>query len=132
MIDPRAKYIDKLRGQTTSVQMQFRKQGISCLEGNSKFESGYYKINELLTPKPVFGDKENLKPSLFVFKTCKETIFEFETCNWENEDKDNHLLDCLKYIINDNPARTWTQKEHFDNEREDMRKRQQMNTVTGY
>ncbi len=131
VIDPRAKYIDKLRGQTASVQMQFRRCGIHCVEGNSKFESGYYKINELLTPHEVYGQKDVLKPRLFVFKTCKETIFEFETCNWENE-KDNHMLDCCKYIINDNPVRTWTEQEKRDAERKDRDKRRQMNVVTGY
>jgi hypothetical protein len=132
LIDPRAKYIDKLRGQTTSVQMQFRQNGIACVEANSKFESGFYKINELLTPRPVYGDAKNLKPRLFVFKTCKETIFEFETCNWENEDKDNHLLDGLKYIVNDNPVRTWTDEEIQARNREDRERRQAMNAVTGY
>ncbi len=132
LIDPRAKYIDKLRGQTTSVQMQFRKNGISCIEANSKFESGYYKINELLTPAEVYGDKKNLKPRLYVFKNCKETIFEFESCNWENEDKDNHLLDCLKYIINDNPVRTFTRQEVRDRERENYDKMKSRNALTGY
>lgn len=131
MIDPRAKYIDKLRGQTTSVQMQFRQNGIACIEANSKFESGYYKINELLTPREVYGDKKIKKPRLYVFKNLKETIFEFESCNWENE-KDNHMLDALKYIVNDNPVRTWTNDERAEAERQDRLRRQQMNPLTGY
>lgn len=131
LIDPRAKYIDKLRGQTASVQMQFRKLGIHAIEANSKFESGYYKINELLTPREVYGQKDLKKPRLFVFKNCKETIYEFETCNWENEE-DNHMLDCCKYIINDNPVRTWSQQEKIDAERRDSERRREMNTVTGY
>jgi len=131
LIDPRAKYIDKLRGQTASVQMQFRKMGIQCIEANSKFESGYYKINELLTPTEVYGDKTIKKPRLYVFKSCKETINEFETCNWENE-KDNHMLDCCKYIINDNPVRTWSKQERVDAAKADEEKRRSMNSVTGY
>lgn len=132
LIDPRAKYIDKLRGQTTSVQNQFRKSGINCIEANSKFESGFYKINELLTPKEVYGDITNKKPRLFVFKNCKETIFEFETCNWENEDKDNHLLDGLKYIMNDSPSKTSTFREKYERDMEDRKRRESMNKVTGY
>lgn len=131
LIDPRAKYIDKLRGQTVSVQMQFRNNGIACIEANSKFESGFYKITELLTPKEVYGQKEVKKPRMYVFKNCKELIYEFETCNWENE-KNNHMLDCLKYIINDNPVRTWTKDERAEAEREDRERRQQMNSRTGY
>ena len=132
LIDPRAKYIDKLRGQTASVQMQFRQNGIACVEANSKFESGYYKITELLTPTEMYGDKGNMKPRLFIFKNCKETIFEFETCNWGNEDKDNHLLDGLKYIMNDNPVRTWSADEVRLRDREDRDRRRSMNAVTGY
>ena len=132
LIDPNAKYIDKLRGQTTSVQMQFRKNGIACTEANNKFESGYYKINELLTPQPVYGDKDKKVPKLLVFNTCKETIFEFETCNWENESKDNHLLDDLKYIINDNPTASLTEDEVKDIERRNRDRIASMNATTGY
>jgi len=131
LIDPNAKYIDKLRGQTTSVQMQFRQNGISCIEANNKFESAYYKINELMTPTPSYGDKNVLKPRFFIFKSCKETIFELESCNWENE-KDNHMLDCVKYIINDSPVRTWSEQEKIDANRVDRTRRDSMNKTTGY
>lgn len=131
LIDPNAKYIDKLRGQTTSVQMQFRKCGIHCIEAVNKFESGYYKINDLLSPQPVYGDEKNLRPKLLVFKNLKETIFEFESCNWENE-KDNHMLDCLKYIVNDNPVKTWTIKERVELEKRERERSQSRHVVTGY
>lgn len=131
LIDPRAKYIDKLRGQTTSVQMQFRREGISCIEANSNFESAYYKINELLTPKAVYGDEENRKPRLVIFNTCTETINEFESCNWENE-KDNHMLDNIKYIINDNPVRTWRDDERQAALREEDEFLRAMHPITGY
>ncbi|HEY6020118.1 MAG TPA: terminase family protein [Candidatus Paceibacterota bacterium] len=131
MIDPNAKYIDKLRGQTTSVQMQFRQNGIACIEANNKFESAYYKINELMTPQDVYGQKDVKKPRFFVFKSCKETIYEFESCNWENE-KDNHMLDCVKYIINDNPVRTWTDQMKDEADREYRQRLASMNPSTGY
>lgn len=131
LIDPNAKYIDKLRGQTTSVQMQFRQNGIACIEANNKFESAYYKINELMTPAEVYGDKTKKKPRLFVFKTCKEMLYELETCNWENE-KDNHMLDCMKYIINDNPVRTWSEQQKIDADRDRKKQLESMNPVTGY
>jgi len=131
LIDPRAKYIDKLRGQTTSVQMQFRKEGISCIEANSNFESAYYKINELLTPRTVYGDDSNRKPRFLIFNSCTETINEFESCNWENE-KDNHMLDNIKYIINDNPIRTWRDDERLSAEREETEFMRAMHPITGY
>lgn len=131
LIDPNAKYIDKLRGQTASVQMQFRKLGISCVEANNRFEPGYYKINELFTPQEVYGQKDVKKPRLFVFKTLKETIHELESCSWENE-KDNHMLDNLKYIINDNPVRTWTEQQKKEAERDERRRSMSRNPVTGY
>jgi hypothetical protein len=131
LIDPNAKYIDKLRGQTTSVQMQFRQNGIACVEANNKFESAYYKINEMLTPTATYGDKDKKAPKLFVFKTLKETIFELESCNWENE-QNNHMLDCLKYIINDSPQRAFTEEEREKTEREYRRRQDSMNSTTGY
>lgn len=131
LIDPNAKYIDKLRGQTTSVQMQFRKLGINCYEAINKFEPGFYKINELLTPNEVYGQKDIKKPRMFVFKTLKETIYEFESCNWENE-KDNHMLDCCKYIINENPVKTWTEQQKRDIDRERKEDLSRRNALTGY
>uniref|UniRef100_A0A6M3KZN9 Putative terminase n=1 Tax=viral metagenome TaxID=1070528 RepID=A0A6M3KZN9_9ZZZZ len=132
LIDPNAKYIDKLRGQTMSVQMQFRQNGIQCIEANNKFESGYYRISHLLTPQPVYGDEKNLKPKMFVFKHLKETIMEFESCNWENENKDNHMLDNLKYIVNDNPMRTWKEEEIHELQEEERERQREMNPITGY
>jgi hypothetical protein len=131
LIDPNAKYIDKLRGQIVSVQSQFRNYGLNCIEANNKFESGYYRINELLTPKEVYGNKDLKKPNLFVFKTCKEMIFEFESCNWENE-KDNHLLDGLKYIMNDCPMKSFTARDKADVKKQYEQKRNSMNVRTGY
>jgi Terminase large subunit, T4likevirus-type, N-terminal len=130
LIDPNAKYIDKLRGQTSSVKMQFAREGINCTEANNKFESAYYKIEELLTPKPVYGS-DIKKPHLFVFKNCKEAIHEFESCSWENE-KENHMLDCLKYCVNDNPVRTWKTEEVEEIRREEQEELRAINPRTGY
>ena len=133
LIDPKAKYIDKLRGQTSSVKMQFANEEIYCVEANNKFESAYYRIEELLTPQPIYGEPENLKPKLFVFNTLKETIHEFETTTWENEKKGEcHMLDCLKYILNDNPIRNWNEKEIRAMETDEEIFLQSMNPLTGY
>jgi hypothetical protein len=130
LIDPNAKYIDKLRGQTTSVKMQFIREGINCLEAINKFESAFYKIEELLTPQQVYGT-DTKKSRLLVFNNCKETINEFESCSWETE-KDNHMLDNLKYIINDNPIRTWKREEIEENQREEEEFLRSVNPMTGY
>ena len=98
-----------------SVQMQFRKQGIPCIEANNRFESAFFKISEMMMAQPVFGEKEILKPKLFVFNSCKKTIEEFESYTWENEKTGKaHLMDCLKYICNDNPQRATTEQEDYD------------------
>jgi hypothetical protein len=128
LIDPNAKFIDKLRGQTASIKMQFAEQGIYCMEANNKFEHAYYKISELLTPKPVYGEEDLKKPRLFVFNTCKETIHEFLTCDWDNE-KDNHMLDNLKYIVNDSPIVTFMDKDEEEDEDALLKC---MNPLTGY
>ena len=131
LIDPNAKYIDKMRGQIASVQVQFRSYGLNCLEANNKFESGFYRINESLTPQEVYGNPELKKPKLMIFKTCKEMIFEFESCNWENE-KDNHLLDDLKYIYNDRPMKTFSREERAEVKKRYDAKLASMNPRTGY
>jgi len=132
LIDPNAKFIDKLRGQTASIQAQFRSVGVHCIEANNKFEHAYYKISELLTPKSTYGEVQNLTPRLFVFNHCKETIHEFMTCDWDNE-KDNHMLDNLKYIVNDNPVRTYTQDELEKEKQDEVELLQDMGrSKTGY
>ena len=133
LIDPNAKLIDKLRGQTISVQMQFRRLGIPCIEANNKFDGAWYKITDMLTPKPVFGDETLLKPRLFVFNTCTKTIEEFENYTWENEKTGkSHLMDDLKYIANDNPTRAMLQEEIEAMEREEEEDLASRNKRTGY
>jgi len=95
LIDPNAKLIDKLRGQSISVQMQFRRSGIPCIEANNKFDGAWYTINDKLLPKPMFGDKDNLRPGLLVFRDCHRFIDEIENYTWENEKTGKaHLMDC--------------------------------------
>ena len=133
LIDPSAKLIDKLRGQTVSVQMQFRRMGIPCIEANNHFDPAWYKICQALKPKPVFGDPNVLRPGLFVFNTCRRTIEEFEDYTWENEKAGkHHLMDDLKYIVNDNPARATTPEEEAMDTQEDREILDRMNRRTGY
>jgi len=131
LIDPNAKFVDKLRGQTASVIMQFRREGVPVIEAINKFDAAFFKISELLVPRPVFGKEDVKRPRFHVFKNCKNFIREIETLTWEDE-KNDHLLDTLKYIINDNPSRTFSQEEveeiHYQ-EVEDLRER---NIMTGY
>ncbi len=133
LIDPNAKLIDKLRGQSVSVQMQFRRNGIPCVEANNKFDGAWYKITEMLTPKPVFGEEDNLKPKLFVFNTCKKTIEEFENYTWENEKTGkSHIMDCIKYIANDNPVRALREEELEKMKQEEEERFKDRNARTGY
>lgn len=133
LIDPNAKMIDKLRGQTVSVQMQFVREGIFCQPANNKFESAFYAISECLTPKEVYGGNIK-KPRLFVFKTLKKTIEEFETHTWEEEEKGKggHILDALKYIFNDRPVRTWTEEEREQTKKDEYKRLKERNVITGY
>jgi hypothetical protein len=132
LIDPLAKNIDKLRGQISSVQMQFRQNGIPCIEANNKFESAWYKITELLKPRPVYNDPDTKVPRLFIFSHMKNTIDNFEDCTWENEKEGkHHHLDCLKYIINDNPIRAITREEIDVMQLRELEQLESMGT-TGY
>tara|TARA_Y100000310_G_C20700503_1_gene829338 strand:- start:5786 stop:7162 length:1377 start_codon:yes stop_codon:yes gene_type:complete len=132
LIDPNAKMIDKLRGQITSVQQQFRSEGLYCLEANNKFESAYYLISKFLTPQPVYGNDKLIRPQLFVFNTCEETIHEFMTCDWGNE-KDNHMLDNYKYIVNDiAPPQKLTEQEKAELEEQEEMALAGRDSRTGY
>lgn len=133
LIDPNAKLIDKLRGQTISVQMQFRRLGIPVVEANNKFDGAWYKISDMLTPKATFGDETNLKPKLFVFRDCQKTIEEFENYTWENEKTGkSHLMDTLKYIANDNPVRAMLEEEIEKIEKEEEDYLKTRDKRTGY
>jgi len=133
LIDPNAKLIDKLRGQTMSVQMQFRRAGIPCLEANNKFDGAWYQINNKLRLTPVYGDEQTLRPSLFVFRDCHRTLEEFEDYTWENEGEGkHHLMDCLKYIANDTPNRAVSEDELDAIARAEKQKIDAMNKRTGY
>jgi hypothetical protein len=131
LIDPNAKYIDKLRGQTSSVMMQFRKEGIPVIEAINKFESAFFKISEMLVPRPVYGQEGVKKPRLHVFNTCRHFIQEMETLTWEDEKK-NHLNDCLRYIFNDNPSRTFSQEEVEEIKYEEESNLRERSIMTGY
>lgn len=133
LIDPKAKMIDKLRGQLVSIQMQFAREGLYCHPANNTFESAYYAISEALTPKPVYGNNVK-KPKLFVFKTLKRTIEEFESHTMEEEEKGHggHLLDCLKFTFNDKPIRTWTTREREEIRRREYKEQKERNIITGY
>ena len=133
LIDPNAKYIDKLRGQTMSVQMQFRKGGIPCIEANNKFDGAFYKVSDALLPRPTFADPTIKRPKLFVFRTCKKTIEEFEDYTWENEKEGkHHLMDDLKYIVNDNPGRAIREEEYEAERQREEELLRARNKETGY
>jgi len=133
LIDPNAKLIDKLRGQTMSVQMQFRRNGIPCIEANNKFEPAWYKICDKLRPVPVYGDQTILRPKLLIFRNCKRILEEIEDYTWENEKTGKfHLMDCLKYIANDSPCRATKEEEVEEMLREEKEKLNSMNKRTGY
>mgnify|MGYP001602757730 FL=1 len=68
-------------------------------------KSGIEKVRELLKPHP-----QTLRPRIFVFRNCANTIREFESYHWlekmgdidtkELPDKvDDHCMDALRYFV---------------------------------
>jgi len=85
-------------------RMELAKMGLDTIPGDNDVMLGIHEVQKLL--RVEVDDK----PSLFVFNTCRNMINEFESYRWvvsrgmvnEKEmphDKDNHLLDSLRYII---------------------------------
>jgi phage terminase large subunit-like protein len=99
-----------------NTRKELMKYGIACARANNDYDYGITKIREALRPcfLPLFRASI---PRLRVARHCKHTIYEFQHYIWDDytmrpEDhnekqkakkKDDHFIDCLRYILNANP-----------------------------
>ena len=115
-IDPAMDKDDELAGGF-NVRKELTRNGIYCRRANNDTNLGFSFIRSALKPQFSSTYGKNL-PRLRVSRDCRNLIFEFQHYIWDEytmrpEDhdpkqkpkkKDDHYLDCLRYIMNARPA----------------------------
>lgn len=123
----------------TQLELEFAKYGIYLtpainVVNDANQGVGISKIQQHLKISPF-----SLKPKLFVFNTCVNTIIEFEKYHWEEQQDDanfkniphksnDHALDAIRYFANSYIAST--HKSNFDKYLENIQENN--NSYTGY
>jgi hypothetical protein len=119
LIDPKAR--DKTLAAEKSIFEHFKDNkngdGIRNLkEADNNVWDGIQKVRELLAWQRNEAGELSVKPKLYVFKTCINTIREFKFYCWEDyvsdsvkerkdpmekpRKKDDHAMDCIRYFAN--------------------------------
>jgi hypothetical protein len=111
LIDPSASNRNLLNG--TSARDEYAKHGIICIPAKNDLEVGIDRVSRYLSLNQATG-----KPGVYFFSHLVNTIREITGYRWEElepggeEKKDlpekpvkrqDHLMDCLRYIIMDDP-----------------------------
>ena len=118
---------DNLIAGGFNVRKELMKHGVFCQRANSDTQLGKSRIRKALMPmyNPL---SKTVQPQLKIFRSCTQTIYEFQHYLWDNykrnvEDyglkdqvkkKDDHFMDCLRYIYNFNPQ--FYSNEHEEEE----------------
>jgi len=121
-IQPRIRLIDPHNDKDNAIQGGFNvrkelmKHGIFCQRANSDTQLGKSRIRADL--KPMYNHlSKSVTPALKIFRSCKQTIYEFQHYLWDDykrnkeeygikdqvRKKDDHFMDCLRYIYNFEP-----------------------------
>jgi len=99
-----------------NVRKELMKYGVFTQRANSDPMLGKARIRQALTPRYSSILKRNV-PQMHVSKYCSQTIYEFQHYIWDEykrntEDydkkevakkKNDHFMDCLRYIYNFGP-----------------------------
>jgi hypothetical protein len=111
LIDPAASSRSPLN--KVSILDEYRRYGIVCKTANNDVITGINRVNQFLSTDSLTGH-----PRLLFFRTLKNTIGEIEHYRYEDSFSDksesrdptekpikkkDHLLDCLRYIVMENP-----------------------------
>ena len=111
LIDPSATAPNPISGVT--MQTEFTKHKIYAIPGSKELGAGIQRVKRAL--KPVM---EGGAPELYIFSTCKETIYEFNNYIWDEwrgrerqkreaknrpRDKDDHMMENLYRLLLHNP-----------------------------
>lgn len=99
-----------------NVRKELMRHGIYTERANSDTQLGKSRIRKAL--KPVYNVlSKTVQPQLRVFRSCTQTIYEFQHYLWDEfkrnkeehgikdqvRKKDDHFMDCLRYIYNFDP-----------------------------
>ena len=99
-----------------NIRKELMKYGVYCERANSDPQLGKSRIRQALKLRYSPLLKTEL-PQLRVSRECSQTIYEFQHYVWEEyrrnkeelgekdraKKKDDHFMDCLRYIFNANP-----------------------------
>jgi len=119
---------DNLIAGGFNVRKELMKHGVFCTRANSDTQLGKSRIRKALKPMYNLLSK-TLQPQLRVFRSCTQTIYEFQHYLWDNykhnpeqyglkdqvRKKDDHFMDCLRYIYNFGPE-FFTEKDEDEDE----------------
>ena len=115
LIDPAMDKTDVTAGGF-NVRKELMKYGIYCSRANNDFDLGISKIREVLRPDYVHLAGKRM-PRLRIGRNCGKLIYEFRHYMWDEytmrpeehelkqkpKKKNDHYLDCLRYIMNQHP-----------------------------
>jgi phage terminase large subunit-like protein len=125
-IDPAMDKDNELMGGF-NTRKELMKYGIACTRANNDFDYGISKIREVLRPTYLPLVKLTI-PRLRISRNCRHTIYEFQHYMWDEytmrpEDhdpkqrvkkKNDHFIDCLRYILNANPRYFRADEEDYE------------------
>jgi phage terminase large subunit-like protein len=128
LIDPAMDKEDELAGGF-NVRKELMKFGIYCRRANNDFDLGISQVHQALRPE-YSNLLQKYLPRLRISRNCRGLIYEFQHYLWDEyvmrpEDhdpkqkakkKNDHFLDCLRYIMNAHPSfrRMETQAEEVE------------------
>jgi phage terminase large subunit-like protein len=115
LIDPHADKDNVVAGGF-NVRKELMRHGVFCQRANSDTMLGKSKIRQALTPRYSALLQRNA-PQLRISSYCTQTIFEFQHYVWDEyrrnkeeynakeqvKKKNDHMMDCLRYIYNYGP-----------------------------
>jgi phage terminase large subunit-like protein len=115
LIDPHADK-DNVAAGGFNVRKELMRHGVFCQRANSDPMLGKARIRQALTPRYSALTKRST-PQLHISKYCTQTIYEFQHYIWDEyrrnkeefsakeqaKKKNDHFMDCLRYIYNYGP-----------------------------
>lgn len=116
LIDPSADKTESRLTNSVNIRQELMKYGIFCERAVNDVDLGISRIKEVLRPDKILLTGK-IEPRLVISRFCPSLLYEFQHYVWdefkmrpEEHDakekpmkKNDHFLDCLRYIMNSNP-----------------------------
>jgi phage terminase large subunit-like protein len=126
LIDPHADK-DNIAAGGFNFRKELMRHGVFCQRANSDPMLGKARIRQVLTPR-FSSVMKSVIPQLRISRHCTQTIYEFQHYIWDEhkrnkeeyapketaKKKNDHFMDCLRYIYNFGPR--YIEPEHDDTE----------------